>query len=155
MPADTLTVGLRNRQFGWTLFLVGIVYGMALGLFAFDGPLAAPARFADYGSTPRRLIRLAHIACMALGIVNAVYGQEIDRTALGQRARWIGSRTMMLAGVLMPLFLTAGAFQATWKWGLPLPSLAALVGTGILVVGVTRHCAHGPWAQGPGPKELS
>ena len=129
-------VGLRNRQFGWSLFLIGIVYGMALGLFAFDGPFPAPDRFADYASTPRRLIRLAHIACMALGIVNAVYGHEIDRLAIGERVRRLGSRLMMLSGALMPLLLTLAAFQAPWKWGLPIPALAALGAVGILVSGL-------------------
>lgn len=130
------TVGLRNRQFGWSLFFVGILYGMALGLFAFDGPLEAPERFADYASTPRRLIRLAHIACMALGIVNALYGHEIDRTALGERVKRAGSRLMMVAGTLMPTLLTLAAFSANWKWGLPVPSLAALASVAILVVGL-------------------
>ena len=143
MTAPTLTrrpqsPGHRNRLFGWSLFLVGIVYGMALGLFAFGGPLAAPERFADYAALPRRLIRFAHIACMALGMVNVLYGQEIDRIRASDRLRRIGSASLILSGTLMPVFLTLAAFQIGWKWGLPVPSLAALVAVSVIVAGLWR-----------------
>ena len=59
------TAGWKNRLLGWTLMLVGILGGMALGVWVFDGPVPAPARFADYASLPRRLLRFAHIAAMA------------------------------------------------------------------------------------------
>src|SRR6187455_3476988 len=119
-------LGDRHRLFGWSLFLIGILYGMAIGLFAFDGPVAAPARFADYSSLPRRLIRFAHIACMALGMVNVLYGFEIDRVSVSERWRRIGSTSMIVSGVLMPIFLTLAGFQLPWKWGLPIPATAAL-----------------------------
>jgi hypothetical protein len=128
--------GLLNRRFGWMLFLVGILYGMTLGLFAFDGPLASPDRFADYASVPRRLVRLAHIACMALGIVNVVYGHELDRARLDVGKARLGSRAMIAAGVLMPSVLTLAAFESAWKWLLPVPSLAALVAVALVVSGL-------------------
>lgn len=131
-------LGRRNRLFGWSLFLVGILYGFVLGTFAFDGPLPAPARFADYASLPRRLIRFAHIACMALGLVNVLYGHEIDRLHLPERWRRLGSNSMILSGVLMPTFLTLAAFQLPWKWGLPVPATAALIAVAIVVRGLTR-----------------
>jgi ribose/xylose/arabinose/galactoside ABC-type transport system permease subunit len=131
--------GQRNRLFGWSLFLAGILYGMALGLFVFDGPLAAPERFADYASLPRRLIRFAHIACMALGMVNVLYGHEIDRIRLSERWRRIGSASLILSGTLMPVFLTLAAFQIDWKWGLPVPGCAALVAVVVVVAGLWRE----------------
>ena len=128
--------GRRNRLFGWSLFLFGIVYGMILGTFVFDGPLPSPERFADYSSLPRRLIRFAHIACMALGMVNVIYGHEIDKLRLSERWRRLGSNGMILSGTLMPLFLTLAAFQIQWKWGLPVPATAALVAVAVLVRGL-------------------
>lgn len=134
-------VGRRNRLFGWALFLIGIVYGMGLGTFAFQGPLTAPERFADYASLPRRLIRFAHIACMALGMVNVLYGHEIDRILVSAKWRRIGSNSMILTGVLMPIFLTLAAFQLPWKWGLPIPATAALIAVAVLVRGLARRDA--------------
>lgn len=104
-------IGRRNRLFAWSLLLVGMLYGMALSLFVFDGPMPAPERFADYSSLPRRLIRFAHIACMALGMVNVLYGHEIDRVRQSERWKRFGSRAMIVSGTLMPVFLTLAAFQ--------------------------------------------
>ncbi len=131
-------LGLRNRKFGWSLFLIGILYGFVLGTFVFNGPLPAPARFADYSSLPRRLIRFAHIACMALGIVNVLYGHELHRIRLSDRMLRLGSNSMIVAGVLMPIFLTLAAFQLPWKWGLPIPATAALIAVAILVRGLNH-----------------
>jgi hypothetical protein len=132
------SLGRRNRLFGWSLFLIGVVYGMALGTFVFNGPAPAPERFADYASLPRRLIRFAHIACMALGMVNVLYGHEVDRLRLSERWRRVGSWSMILSGTLMPIFLTLAAFQLPWKWGLPVPATAALLAVAVLVAGLAR-----------------
>jgi hypothetical protein len=131
-------MGRRNRLFGWSLFLFGILYGDWLGTFVFNGPLVAPSIFADYASLPRRLIRFAHIACMALGMVNILYGHEIDRLRLSEPWRRFGSNSMMLAGLLMPIVLTGAAFQIAWKWALPVPSTAAFIAVVIVVVGLAR-----------------
>ena len=129
------TFGWKNRLFGWSLMLVGIVGGMALGVWVFDGPIPAPARFADYASLPRRLLRFSHIAAMALGMVNILYGHEIDRLRVSERARRIGSTSMIVSGVLMPSILLLAAFQLGWKWGLPVPATAAFLAMAILVRG--------------------
>ena len=131
-------LGDRHRLFGWSLFLIGIVYGMAIGLFAFDGPVTAPDRFADYASLPRRLIRFAHIACMALGMVNVMYGHEIDRLRVSDPRRRAGSFAMILAGALMPIVLTLAAFQIWFKWLLPIPGTAALFAIATVVRGLAR-----------------
>ncbi len=136
--ATGAVLGRRNRLFGWSLFLIGILYGMALGTFVFEGPVAAPDRFADYASLPRRLIRFAHIACMALGVVNVLYGHELDRLRVSERWRRVGSWSMILSGALMPTFLTLAAFRLPWKWGLPVPATAALLAVAVLVAGLAR-----------------
>lgn len=129
-------VGWRNRVFGWGLLLLGIVGGMGLGTWVFDGPLPAPERFADYASLPRRLLRFAHIAAMALGIVNVLYGAEVERVRLTDGQRRTGSASMIASGVLMPLFLALSAFDIRWKWGLVFPATAALVAVALLVRGL-------------------
>jgi hypothetical protein len=131
--------GHLNRAAGWILFLIGIIGGMVMGMWSFDGPVSAPAALADYSSLPRRLTRLAHIAAMALGITNILYGQELPRVRLSERARGIGAWSMIAAGALMPLFLTLAAFaDARWKFALPIPATASLAGVAIIVVGIWR-----------------
>jgi hypothetical protein len=131
-------VGRRNRLFGWCLLLAGILGGIALGTFVFDGPLRAPARFADYGALPRRLIRFAHIAAMALGILNVLYGREIDRPSLSRGSRAAGSTLMIAAGAGMPVLLALAAFDLRWRGALLLPATAAFVAIAILVRGLAR-----------------
>jgi hypothetical protein len=131
--------GHLNRATGWILFLIGIIGGMVMGMWSFDGPVSAPAALADYSSLPRRLTRLAHIAAMALGITNILYGQELPRVRLSQRARDVGAWSMVAAGTLMPLLLTLAAFADTrWKFALPVPATASLVGVAIIVAGMWR-----------------
>lgn len=131
--------GHLNRAAGWILFLVGIIAGMVMGMWSFDGPMSAPAVLADYSSLPRRLTRLAHIAAMALGITNILYGQELPRVRLSRRTRDAGAWSMVAAGMLMPLFLTLAAFVDTrWKFALPIPATASLAGVAIIVAGIWR-----------------
>ncbi len=132
-------IGYLNRRVGWVLFLAGIIGGMVMGMWSFDGPVPAPAALADYSSLPRRLTRLAHIAAMALGITNILYGQELPRVRLSQRSRRLGERSMIAAGVLMPVFLTLAAFLDTrWKYLLPLPATASLIAVAVIVIGLGR-----------------
>ena len=130
--------GRRNRLFGWILLLVGILGGLVLGTFVFAGPLRAPERFADYSSLPRRLIRFAHIAALALGILNILYGMELSRGTVAGRARTVGSKLMIVGGTLMPLVLTAAAFDIRWKWLLPVPALSVFTAILLLVANLRK-----------------
>ena len=136
---DTNLVGHRNRVAGWALFLIGVMGGMVMGAWTFDGPVASPERFADYSSLPRRLLRLAHIATLALGMTNVLYAREIDTVCLSSAIRRLGSNAMIAAGVLMPVVLTAAAFDTRFKWGLPAPALATAYAVTVLLFGLSRQ----------------
>jgi hypothetical protein len=131
-------VARRNRLVGWALFLVGIAGGMALGLWAFDGPFPAPPRFAEYDGLPRRLLRLGHIAAMALGLTNIFFGHELPYLALGRAAKKVASGGFITGAVLMPTFLTAAAFQEGWKYLLPLPASATFLAAALVCLGLIR-----------------
>jgi hypothetical protein len=131
-------VSRRSRLFGWSLFLAGIAGGMVLGLWAFDGPFPAPARFAEYDGLPRRLLRLGHIAAMALGLTNIFFGHELPHLALSPRAKWTASTSLIVGAGLMPTILTAAAFVENWKYLLPIPATATFLAVALVCVGLVR-----------------
>lgn len=131
--------GQLNRRVGWVVFLIGIMAGMVMGMWSFDGPVTAPAALADYSSLPRRLTRLAHIAAMALGMMNILYGIELPRVRLSQGTKKLGAWSMVIAATLMPSALTLAAFvNPDWKYLLPIPATASLVGVLLVVIGISR-----------------
>ncbi len=128
----------RNRLVGWGLFLAGITGGMILGLWAFEGPMAAPERFADYAGLPRRLLRLGHIAAMALGLTNIFFGFELPNLSLSRGPLEVASLSMIVGATLMPTVLTLAAFSEPWKFLLPIPATATLVAVAIVFWGLAR-----------------
>jgi hypothetical protein len=58
---------------------IGALTGMVMGMWSFDGPLAVPGWLGDYGSTARRLVRLGHIACFGIGILNLLLVAEVAK----------------------------------------------------------------------------
>jgi len=89
--------GKLNVSFGWTWFVVGTLVAMYIGLFAFTGEWLG-----GYDALPRRLVRLAHLAFMALSLTNVLYGLTIDHAALPSWAKRTGSLLIITAAVLMP-----------------------------------------------------
>jgi hypothetical protein len=82
-----------NWDAGWSMILAGFMVGAVIGLFFHrDGFLGG------YTSFPRRMLRLGHIALVALGMLNLIVA------VAGQRSPWL-----VAGGVLMPAicFLTA------------------------------------------------
>lgn len=87
-----------NYLGGWGLVLLGFLSGAALGLrFHRDDFLGG------YASFRRRILRLGHIACVALGMLNILMSATMP-----SGARW-AALLLMLGGVFMPsvCFLTA------------------------------------------------
>lgn len=92
-----------NLVMAWLWMLLGFVTGMLLGMgFHKEGWLGG------YGSLQRRLYRLGHIACFALGAVNLLFALTIitigARGAGVEIASWgfvIGAISMPVCCVLM------------------------------------------------------
>jgi hypothetical protein len=109
------------------MMAVGAVTGLAMGLWSFDGPMPVPAWLGDYGSTARRLVRLGHIACFGVGILNLLLIGEAERRAVaGLAFRW-ASRLMNVGNIGLPLGLFAAAAFPPVKYLLALPAMAVTV----------------------------
>jgi hypothetical protein len=63
-----------NEAFGWLWVTVGFASGAAIGVRFHD-----PQWLGGYGALPRRLIRLGHISLIALGALNILFAQSVDR----------------------------------------------------------------------------
>jgi hypothetical protein len=87
-----------NELFGWISVLAGLAMGLYMGLkFQREDWLGG------YNSFPRRMVRLAHVALVALGILNVQFGQSLPRLQLSSTAAGVASFAFMAAAVLMPV----------------------------------------------------
>ena len=94
-----------NLFAGWMGFLTGAVTGALMGLF-----FHRENWLGGYGSFPRRMIRLGHIACFGLGLINilaALTAVTLEPFPLGN----VASSLLVLGMITMPL----NCFLTAWK----------------------------------------
>ncbi len=82
--------GELNRVVAWLRLAAGAGTGLIMGLWSFDGPVAARAWIGNYGATSRRFLRLGHIAFFGLGIVKLLLVQNHPAAVL-LRTKFDGS----------------------------------------------------------------
>ncbi len=126
-------IGKKNISFGWIWILSGIIIGAIMGMWSFNGPLASPV--GDYTSLPRRLLRLSHIAFIALAVINILYGYEIDKIKAKEKLKKIGSNFMIYGAVLMPLILLMSVFFEVFKYLTVIPTTLIIIALFIMVYG--------------------
>jgi hypothetical protein len=100
---------------------MGITTGSILGLWSFAGPFPTPRGHHNYTDLPRRLNRLAHIACFMLPLIAIVYGQYIDQMPLSPLQIQIGAYGMLVCMVGVPLFLFLASFWLPFKYAEIIP----------------------------------
>jgi len=125
-----MEIGKKNISFGWIWILAGVLVGAVMGMWSFNGPLVSPV--GDYTSLPRRMLRLSHIAFIALAMINILYGYEIDKV---KKYNKIGSNCMIYGAVLMPIFLLGAVFFESIKYLTIVPSILVIIALLILVLG--------------------
>lgn len=123
------TFGQMNIHAGWIFISLGITTGAILGMWSFDGPLPAPNGHKNYADLPRRLNRLAHIACFMLPLINIIYGQYIDESGLSDSLKFLGSLSMVICMIGVPTFLFLASFKPFFKYFEIIP-----VGCGMLAL---------------------
>ena len=123
--------GQINILFGWAWMCIGFVSGMTLGLWA-----EGEQWLGGYASVTRRYLRLAHVAFIALSVINILYGKELGSVALPSHIENIGSALMIFGAAGVPLACISAAFFRKTRYLLPLPASALLIGTIILIIGL-------------------
>jgi hypothetical protein len=84
---------------GWLLVAVSMAAGLLMGLYAFDGPLAAPAFLGAYNDYARRLSRLGHAYCIVLGLLSICLARELEKTPSTNWSRRLGV-PLLAAGIV-------------------------------------------------------
>lgn len=123
--------GEINIIFGWVWMCVGFISGMILGMWA-----EGEKWLGGYVSVTRRYLRLAHVAFIALSIINILYGRELASPDLPVYVKSIGSPLMIFGAAGVPIACISAAFFRKTRYILPVPALAVLIGTAILVIGM-------------------
>lgn len=108
--------GELNITTGWIFISLGITTGSILGLWSFAGPFPTPKGHHNYTDLPRRLNRLAHIACFMLPLISIVYGQYLDQANLSDSSKLVGSYSMLICMIGVPLFLFLASFYLPFKY---------------------------------------
>jgi hypothetical protein len=117
-----------NITFGLIWICVGLAVGAPMARAFFD-----PGWLGGYGSLERRLLRLAHVAFVALGMLNVVLGVALQCRAISAPAEALACTALASGALSMPLFLLASMRFRAVLWALPIPFLLVFGGT----IGIT------------------
>ena len=113
---------MNNALFGWLWMLPGLGLGIYLGRGLRD-----ETWLGGYGSRSRRLLRLAHISCIALGALNVVAGRPAP----------IASILLGVAAVSMPLVCLGVLWRPTLHPLFAVPVLSLIGGCALAAVGAS------------------
>ena len=105
-----------NLWAGWSGMILGLLSGAAIGLRFHDESFAG-----GYPSFRRRMLRLAHVAFFALGIINVVFALTITSTGIELRYPVVDSLSLGLAVFLMPTVCLLSAWRKPFRHGFALP----------------------------------
>jgi hypothetical protein len=119
-----------NITFGLIWILVGLAVGAPMARALFE-----PGWLGGYASLERRLLRLAHVAFIALGSLNVVLGMALQSRAVTVPAEAFTCAALAGGALLMPLFLLASMRVRAVLWALPIPFLLFFGGTIELALG--------------------
>jgi hypothetical protein len=117
-----------NLLAGWIGFLAGAVTGALMGLF-----FHRENWLGGYGSFPRRMLRLGHIACFGLGLINILFALTAA-TLPATRTVSIASALLVAGMVTMPLTCFLTAWRKPFRHFFVVPAGSTLGGIGALLL---------------------
>jgi hypothetical protein len=95
----------HNLFAGWSGFLAGAITGALMGLC-----FHREEWLGGYGSFPRRMVRLGHIACFGLGLINILFALTAASVTAAPATN-IASVLLVVGMITMPL----NCFLTAWK----------------------------------------
>jgi hypothetical protein len=122
-----------NGTFGWIWITLGFAWGAALGLGFLN-----PDHLGGYASPRRRLLRLGHIAMIALGVLNVLFWLGARRLALGSWEATTASAGLAAGAVLMPAFCALAAWRPAFARLFPLPVVSLVAAGSAISIAAVR-----------------
>ena len=92
--------GRPLELWGWLLIAVSMAAGLLMGLYAFDGPFAAPVALGAYNDYARRLSRLAHAYCIVLGLLSIFLAREVEQARQTNWSRRLGLFLLVVGSIV-------------------------------------------------------
>jgi len=86
-----------NELAGWTAILVGVLLGVYMGV-----KFQSETWLGGYSSLARRMVRLGHVAFIALGMLNIQLGRTLENLTLPAALVQVASIAMIGGNLLMP-----------------------------------------------------
>ena len=121
-----------NWQAGWWLVLAAFATGAVIGLFFHQEQFLG-----GYTSFRRRILRLGHIACAALGLMNVVFSLSPWPHPATWQGQW-ASMAFVTGGVTMPAVCFLTAWRESFRHGFAIPVVALVVAVVCTLLGGTR-----------------
>ncbi|ADE53889.1 hypothetical protein [Coraliomargarita akajimensis] len=121
---------LMNLKAGWIGFIVGVLSGVWMGLKFHDENWLG-----GYGSHPRRMVRLGHIACFGMGLLNILFAFSLRAQPVDAVWASIASYCWLVALVSMPLICWLVAWRKPLRHLFPLPVVSSLVALFTMLIG--------------------
>ncbi len=120
-----------NWQFGWWLILAGVLSGAAIGL-----SFHRESFLGGYASFRRRLLRLGHIALVALGVLNLLFALS-PLPSLDPRFVSLASHAFIFGSLTMPLVCFLAAWKARFRIFFCVPVLSLSLAVILTIYGGT------------------
>ena len=123
-----------NAAFGWAWITLGFLSGMLMGLRFYREDWLG-----GYDSWRRRLVRLGHIATVALGALNVLFALTARHIPFAKWELQTVSIAFVVGGVTMPIVCGLAAWRQHLRHLFIIP-VASLLTAGItLTVGILKH----------------
>ena len=117
-----------NLIAGWSGFLAGAATGAVMGLW-----FHREDWLGGYASFPRRMIRLGHIACFGLGLINILFALTAATLSPSPISQ-VASTLLVVGMVTMPLNCFLTAWKKPFRHFFLVPAGSTLVGIACLLV---------------------
>ena len=118
---------LLNIYTAWAAFFVGIIAGAVSGL-----KFHSEDFLGGYSSWRRRLVRLAHISFLGIGLINLVFAltaKALDITS----GLTVASVMLVVGAITMPLVCYLAAFRPSFRHLFFIPVLSVLSGVVVML----------------------
>jgi hypothetical protein len=123
-----MPLGYANIVAGWLGFLAGALSGFTAGIF-----FHREDWLGGYTSWRRRLMRLGHVACFALALINFAFAFTVQTLQLEGPHLAMASNLFIVGLATMPPVCYLSAFHRNFRYLFPVP-VACLFAAVVLVV---------------------